>query len=54
MFHRGSRPRESKRLRPLMQASTLEDKLRRHRNKYRIWRRCVLRLAPVEVPVNQQ
>ncbi|HEX8994181.1 MAG TPA: hypothetical protein VF803_02920 [Candidatus Paceibacterota bacterium] len=26
-------------------SSTLEDKLRRHKNKKRIWRRCVAQLA---------
>ena len=49
MFHRGSRPRESKGSRTAVRESTLEDKLRRHRNKYRIWRRCVLRLATTEM-----
>ncbi|HVY55287.1 MAG TPA: hypothetical protein VHC46_05975 [Thermodesulfobacteriota bacterium] len=29
--------------------STLEEKLRRHRNKKRIWRRCVARLAQLEL-----
>jgi hypothetical protein len=29
--------------------SSLEDKLRRHRNKKRIWRRCVARLAQLNI-----
>ncbi len=44
MISRGARPRESKRLRTV-QVSTLEDKLRRHKNKRRIWRRAVARLT---------
>jgi hypothetical protein len=44
MIHRGSRPRESKNFRKAVRMSTLEDKLRRHRNKKRIWRRAVRRL----------
>jgi hypothetical protein len=31
--------------------STLEDKLRRHKNKRRIWRRCVARLATLELGI---
>ena len=45
MVHRGT-TREPKRIRPL-RISTLEEKLRRHKNKARIWRRCVARLASV-------
>ena len=45
MIHRGSRPRESKHLRLAVRMSTLEDKIRRHRNKKRIWRRAVKRFA---------
>lgn len=44
MIHRGSRPRESKNFRKAVRMSTLEDKIRRHRNKKRIWRRAVKRL----------
>jgi hypothetical protein len=47
MIHRGSRPRESKKIR-IMRTSTLEEKLRRHRNKERIWRRAVKRLNTPE------
>ena len=43
MIHR-ARPRESKKHRQV-RASTIEDKYRRHKNKERIWRRCVLKLA---------
>lgn len=43
MIHR-ARPRESKKLRE-SRASTVEDKWRRHRNKERIWQRCVKKLA---------
>jgi hypothetical protein len=45
-MHRTSRPREAKLLYE-RQSSTLEDKLRRHKNKKRIWRRCVAQLALV-------
>jgi hypothetical protein len=38
-----ARPREAKLLYE-RQSSTLEDKLRRHKNKKRIWRRCVAQL----------
>ncbi|MDE1919765.1 MAG: hypothetical protein KGH56_03705 [Patescibacteria group bacterium] len=31
-----------------MRMSTLEDKVRRHKNKRRIWRRCTARLALLE------
>ena len=48
MVYRGSRARETKRIRNV-RMSTLEDKLRRHRNKKRIWRRCVARLAQLEI-----
>jgi hypothetical protein len=41
MIHRGT-TRESRRR---SHHSTPEEKLRRHRNKYRIWRRCVIKLA---------
>jgi hypothetical protein len=42
MVHRGS-TREPKRIRNV-RMSTLEDKLKRHKNKRRIWRRCIARL----------
>jgi len=45
MIHRGSRPRESKLIRHAVRQSTLEDKIRRHRNKKRIWRRAVRKFA---------
>jgi hypothetical protein len=48
MLQRSSRPREAKRIRQ-SQVSTIEDKLRRHRNKERIWRRAVAKLAAVEI-----
>ncbi len=44
MVYRGAKPREAKRVRE-SRRSTREDKLRRHRNKERIWKRCVVRLA---------
>lgn len=43
-----NRPREPKRIRNV-RMSSLEDKLRRHRNKKRIWRRCVSRLNQFEL-----
>ncbi len=43
MVHRGN-TREPKRIRNV-RMSTLADKLRRHKNKRRIWRRCVARLT---------
>jgi hypothetical protein len=43
MVHRGT-TRESKKVKPL-RISTLEDKWRRHKNKARIWQRCVRKLA---------
>jgi hypothetical protein len=43
MVHRGN-TREPKRIRNV-RMSTLEDKLRRHKNKRRIWRRCVATIA---------
>jgi hypothetical protein len=43
MVYRGSKPREAKLL-FVRRESTLEDKLRRHKNKKRIWRRCVAQL----------
>lgn len=45
---RFGRAREPKRIRNV-RISTLEDKLRRHKNKARIWRRCVTRLAQIEI-----
>jgi hypothetical protein len=48
MVYRGSKAREAKRIRNV-RMSTLEEKLRRHRNKKRIWRRCVARLAQLEL-----
>lgn len=44
MVYRGPKPREAKFLR-VRRESTLEEKLRRHKNKKRIWRRCVAQLA---------
>ncbi|MGB4076619.1 MAG: hypothetical protein WBK28_02860 [Minisyncoccia bacterium] len=49
MIHR-ARPRESKRIRHV-RVSTIEDKWRRHKNKERIWKRCVEKLALAAVPV---
>lgn len=49
MVHRGT-TREPKGLKARM-ASTPDAKLRRHRNKLRIWRRCVKRLADVSQAV---
>ena len=49
MVYRASRPREPKRGR-LRQVSTFEIKLRRHKNKYRIWRRAVKRLVTQQAP----
>ena len=46
MVHRGS-TRESKRIREF-RVSTIEDKYRRHKNKERIWKRCVTRLAFIQ------
>ena len=43
MVHRGN-TREPKRIHNV-RMSTLEDKLRRHKNKRRVWRRCITRLA---------
>jgi hypothetical protein len=43
MIHR-PRARESKKLQPI-RVSTMEDKWRRHKNKLRIWQRCVKKLA---------
>ena len=43
MVHRGN-TREPKRIRNV-RMSTIEDKVRRHKNKRRIWRRCIVRLA---------
>lgn len=47
MVHRGS-TREPKKIRN-MRMSTLEDKLRRHKNKRRIWRRAVARLTLIKI-----
>ena len=47
MVHRGP-TREPKVIRNV-RMSTLEDKLRRHKNKRRIWRRCVARLALLQI-----
>lgn len=47
MVHRGP-TREPKKIRNV-RMSTLEDKLRRHKNKRRIWRRCVTRLALLRI-----
>jgi hypothetical protein len=44
MVYRGPKPREAKFL-FVRRESTLEEKLRRHKNKKRIWRRCVAQLA---------
>jgi hypothetical protein len=47
MVYRGSRPRETKSLgvmRALSTPSTQSAKMRRHRNKKRIWRRAIKRL----------
>jgi len=49
MVHRGN-TREPKGLWK-RQASLSEDKWRRHRNKERIWRRAVKRLAEMQQPV---
>ncbi len=46
MVHRGN-TREPKRIRNV-RMSTLEDKLRRHKNKRRIWRRCIASLAKLK------
>jgi hypothetical protein len=46
MVHRGN-TREPKFLKP-RKFSSSEDKWRRHKNKERIWRRCVLKLAAVQ------
>ena len=48
MVYRGAKPRETKRIRNI-RMSSLEDKLRRHRNKKRIWRRAVVRLSRFEL-----
>jgi len=42
-----NRPREPKRIRSV-RMSSLEEKLRRHRNKKRTWRRCVSRLSQID------
>jgi hypothetical protein len=47
MVHRGN-TREPKRIRDV-RMSTLEDKLRRHKNKRRIWRRCIATLAKLKL-----
>ena len=47
MVHRGN-TREPKRIRNV-RMSTLEDKLRRHKNKRRIWRRCIASLAKLKL-----
>jgi len=44
MYYFRAKKRESKQI-VLNRISTPEDKLRRHKNKERIWRRCVTRLA---------
>ena len=44
MVYRGQKPREAKFLFKRSE-STLAEKLRRHKNKKRIWRRCVAQLA---------
>lgn len=49
MVHRGT-TRESKNRRAVRQ-STIEEKYRRHKNKVRIWRRCVARLAYIQQEV---
>lgn len=46
MVHRGN-TREPKRIRNV-RMSALADKLRRHKNKRRIWRRCVARLTLIQ------
>lgn len=43
MVHRGN-TREPKKIRHVRE-STIEEKYRRHKNKERIWRRCVKRLS---------
>ncbi|KND50779.1 MAG: hypothetical protein ABA06_04820 [Parcubacteria bacterium C7867-001] len=43
MVHRGT-TRESKQIRKA-EISTFEQKWRRHKNKQRIWKRCVQKLA---------
>lgn len=48
MVYRGAKPREAKGVRSA-RMSTLEEKLRRHKNKKRIWRRCVARLAQIDI-----
>lgn len=50
MVYRSARRRETKKLR-LSAISTLEDKLRRHRNKKRIWLRALKRLTLEPVPI---
>ncbi len=50
MVYRGAKPREAKFL-SQRNASTLADKLRRHKNKKRIWRRCVAQLGLAEITV---
>ena len=47
MVHRGT-SRESRKLQ-VRSVSTAEQKLRRHRNKMRIWRRAVRRLEVLRV-----
>jgi len=49
MVYRGAKPREAKQIRLARRVSTLEEKLRRHKNKKRIWRRCVQRLATLDI-----
>jgi hypothetical protein len=46
MIHKGT-TREAKCLRTTHRSSTPSQKLRRHRNKARIWRRCVKRLSQI-------
>ncbi len=48
MVYRGSRPREPKSS-AVLRVSTPEEKYRRHKNKLRIWRRAVKRLALEQV-----
>lgn len=48
MMHRGTM-RESRNLRQKREPSSSERKLRRHRNKMRIWRRAVRRLAQAQL-----
>ena len=47
MFYFRARKREPKRI-VESRISTPEDKLRRHKNKERIWRRAVIRLALID------